>query len=120
MSNIKPGLPCRVWINLFDDNLNLLGSALTFGGLVDQPTIREGSSDCTISLSIESRMSDLQRAQCHRWTDQEQRQRHPSDSGFSFISTLMMWAAVWGQLMFGHRWFPGFRLSRRFAPDEHG
>ena len=58
MSNIKPGLPCRVWINLFDDNLNLLGSALTFGGLVDQPTISEGSSDCTISLSIESRMSD--------------------------------------------------------------
>jgi len=97
LGNIRQGLPCRIWVNFFDDSMNVIGSALTWAGRVDQPTITEGADACTISLSVESRLSDLQRAQCHRWTDQDQRQRYPSDDGFSFVNTLQLWAAVWGK-----------------------
>ena len=96
MGAIQQGQPCRIWVNLFDDSMNLLGTVLTYAGLVDQPTIDEAAEKCSITLQIENRLSDLQRAQYHRWTDQDQRLRHPSDDGFKFVNTLVNWYASWG------------------------
>jgi hypothetical protein len=96
LTAVQQGLPCRIWVNLFNDDLEMIGTVLTYGGLIDQPTIQEGANGCTIAISVESRLSDLQRAQTRRWTDQEQRQRHPADTGFSFVNTLQLWAAAWG------------------------
>lgn len=96
LSNIQQGKACRVWVNVFDSSLNVIGSALSYAGLIDQPTIEEGAEKCTITVSVESRLSDLQRAPMPRWTDQQQRLRYPTDDGFKFVQTLQLWAAVFG------------------------
>jgi len=96
LTAVVQGNPVKIWINLFDTNLNVIGTVLAYQGLMDQPTIDEGGDKCSITIAIENRLSDLQRAQSRRWTDQEQRSRYPNDDGFKFANTIINWWATWG------------------------
>jgi hypothetical protein len=95
-TEIKQGLPCQVWIVLMSAAGVPVDSIGCFNGLMDGADIDEGPESSTITISVESRLSDLQRAQNHRLTDSDQRQRFPSDDAFKWTAQLMDWNGAWG------------------------
>lgn len=67
-----------------------------FSGYMDQMTIDEGDETSTISVSVESRLIDLQRPRNRRYTAENQKIRYPSDKGFDFIESLQDQRLSWG------------------------
>lgn len=67
-----------------------------FLGNMDQPEIDIGTETCTISIAVENRLSDLQRARGGRYTDQDQRARHPNDWGLQYVSVCSDIFISWG------------------------
>lgn len=59
-----------------------------FSGLTDVPQIDETGIDATISLSIESRLIDLERSNDRRWTPEDQAIEDATDLGFEFVAGL--------------------------------
>lgn len=59
-----------------------------FSGLMDTFEITDDGKSATISLSIENILLLGQRSKISRYTDEEQRKKHPSDKGFEFINRL--------------------------------
>ena len=71
-----------------------------FVGYMDQMTIEEGPDSCTISLSLESRLVDLERPRPIRFTTESQRMRFPNktpDKAFEFINDLQTKPLMWGR-----------------------
>ena len=59
-----------------------------FVGTMDQMNISEGAETSTISLSVESKMIDLERARIRRYTDANQQARFSGDLAFEFVTRL--------------------------------
>lgn len=95
-TEVQLGLPAKVYLVLMDENVNPVDAISCYVGRMDQPSIVEGTDSDVISIAIENRLSDLQRAQFRRLTDQDQRREFPNDDGFKFITTLQDWVGAWG------------------------
>lgn len=70
---------------------------LLFSGYMDQMNIDEGPDTCTIVVSVESKLIDLERARVFRYTDASQKSRFPADKGFEFVEDLQDKRFNWGR-----------------------
>ena len=70
-------------------------STVVFTGEMDQMNVQLGPETVTISLDIESRLVDLQRARIRRYTDADQRLRFPNDLAFEFVTRLQNESLEW-------------------------
>ena len=70
--------------------------AIAFQGFMDVPTISEGVTTSTISISLENRLIILSRAKMRRYDTQDQSIDYPSDLGFQFVPYLQDWEGAWG------------------------
>lgn len=96
LTDVQLGAPAKIWFGLMA-NGSLIGSPyLIFSGLVDQPSLEVDAQTLTISLALESRMSDLARPSGRRYTAADQRLRYPDDTGFNWVETLNDIALRWG------------------------
>ena len=68
----------------------------TFQGRLDVPEIVDGGDDCTIQISYESRLIDLERARERRYTHEDQQIDSPGDKGFEFVTLIQDQTVVWG------------------------
>lgn len=68
-----------------------------FGGLMDVMTINDSAESATISITIESRLVELERVRPFRYTDQSHKLRYPTDDFFSFVPALQDREIVWGR-----------------------
>ena len=68
-----------------------------FGGLMDVMTISDSGEASTISLTVESRLVELERIRPFRYTDNSQKLRHPTDDFFSFVPALQDREILWGR-----------------------
>ena len=73
-----------------------VASYTVFSGLMDVMSITEDGETCTINISAESRLIDLERARVRRYTSEDQKQLHPSDSGFDFVASIQEQQIEWG------------------------
>jgi hypothetical protein len=64
-------------------------------GLIDGPSFDIGDKTCSISISIESEMSDLQRARGGRLTTCDQRSRYPWDACCDIVSQIQDKLLLW-------------------------
>lgn len=79
----------KVWLGFMDASGNLINDPIpAFQGLIDAPEVDMSVETSTISIAVESRLADLQRARGGRLTDSDQRSRHPSDGGLQYVSRL--------------------------------
>jgi hypothetical protein len=69
---------------------------ILFRGLMDTPSFSQGET-LTITLSVESRFSQWDRPQVRRYTNEDQRSRYPSDTGFQAVEQSTEKKIVWGQ-----------------------
>ena len=67
-----------------------------FSGYMDQMTIDEGVETCTIGLTLESRLIDLERPRNRRYTSENQKTRFPNDEAFDFVESLQGQRLAWG------------------------
>jgi hypothetical protein len=93
------GRPCVVWIGALDLNTAaLIGQPYkVFSGRMDLMTINEGPEDCTIALTAESRLVDLERARERRYDHQDQQLTSPGDRFFEYVPSIVEAELQWGK-----------------------
>jgi hypothetical protein len=96
MSDIQLGAPVTIWFALFDVNCNIIGTPYPyFVGTVDQPVLQIGVDALTISLKLENRLVNLQRANMRRYTSADQDIYYPGDTAFNWVEILNDQALLW-------------------------
>lgn len=89
MEHLTTSGKAQVYLALFNSAGAMIADPYpAYVGLMDQPIIDLGAETVTISIAVENRLSDLNRARGGRLTDQDQRQRHPNDQGLLYVSVL--------------------------------
>ena len=68
-----------------------------FGGFMDVMTIEDTPEGGTVSLTVESRLVELERTRSFRYTDENHKTRHPNDTFFSYVSSLQDKEILWGR-----------------------
>jgi hypothetical protein len=94
LNDIQLGAPVTIWFALFGDGA-LTSITKLCVGTVDKPTIPISPDAITITLAIENRMINLQRASNRRYTSGDQNYYYPDDSGFLHVEELGDIALVW-------------------------
>jgi hypothetical protein len=95
-TEIQQGAPVTISFGLLDAGGSIIGVPYPlFVGTVDQPKFRVGTQEMTITLSLESKLANLQRANQRRYTDADQRLYYPGDSFCGFVSQLADQALLW-------------------------
>jgi hypothetical protein len=96
MTDIQPGLQALLWLGLMTDTGVLIGTPYqVFSGIIDKPSISVGADTMSITLNLESRMIDFQRASNRRYTSADQRSHYAHDSGFDFVERLNDYVGKW-------------------------
>lgn len=91
------GRLCAVHFGIVDGN-----SSEIFEGFMDQMVIDEGPETCTVTLTVENRLVDLERPRVLRFTDQSQQARLSrlgvtTDKGLQFVDSLQNKVIAWGK-----------------------
>lgn len=98
INDAQQGLPGKVYVGLLDENRNVIADPVeSFVGRLDVPEITDGAETCTINISYESRLIDLQKPREFRYTHESQKVFDASDRGFEFVTTIQDKSVSWGQ-----------------------
>lgn len=65
-------------------------------GLMDTPDFNQ-DKELSISLKVESRFAQWDNPKVRRFTNEDQKSRYPTDTGFQFVETSVEKAIYWGQ-----------------------
>jgi hypothetical protein len=97
LTDIRQGAAAKKWLALFDANGTLLGTPyLYFSGQVDKPSFSVGGEKMEVSLTLENRMINGQRANMRRYCSADQALDYPLDSGFDWVEAENEIALRWG------------------------
>jgi len=69
---------------------------LIFDGRMDVMAIEDNGDTVNISLSLESRLIDLERSRVRRYTTEDQKINFPNDRGFDYVADLTDKVVNWG------------------------
>lgn len=98
LDEVEQGRVGSLYLGLLDDTGQLVDDpVLLFQGRVDVPEIADDIDTCTITISYESRLIDLTRAQEWRYTDESQKALFAGDRGFEYVTTIQDKEVVWGR-----------------------
>ncbi len=98
IADAQQGLPGRVWIGFLDAAGALIVDPVqVFTGRLDVPQIADGAETCTITISYESRLIDLNRPREFRYTHESQQVLFPGDLGFAYVAGLQDKEITWGR-----------------------
>jgi hypothetical protein len=93
---VRENSQATLWLGMLDQNSNVIGDPVQlFQGSLDVPTLTEGADTCTISITAESPLIDLNRAPNRRFTDVDQQIDYPGDTGFAAVQLLQDFRIVW-------------------------
>jgi hypothetical protein len=99
MSDVQQGAPATIYFALLNPVTGAIEGAPypIFVGTVDKPTLSMGVPTISISLALESRLADLQRATLRRYTtaDQQGVGGYPTDTSMNWIESLNDQATKW-------------------------
>jgi len=96
LTDIQIGAPATLWLALLHEGVFVGTPAKLFAGAMDQPSCSAGTDKITISIALETKMTNLKRASCSRYTAADQQVRHPADKGFNWVERLNDIALKWG------------------------
>jgi hypothetical protein len=99
LNECRQSFPANIYIAAVD----LYSGALlatpykSWGGYTDVPTIAADGQTCTVTISVETRLVDLQRAPEWTYTHSDQQIFSPGDDGFKFVAGLQNTTVNWGK-----------------------
>lgn len=89
-------LPGKVWIGALDANNAVIADPfLAFEGRLDVPDIIDDGETCTVTVSYESRLIDLERPRERRITHEDQQIDYPGDRFREYVAGLPDQVIVW-------------------------
>ena len=68
-----------------------------FGGYMNTMAIEDSGETSNITLTVESKLVELNRPRVRRYTHESQKSRYPTDTFFSFVADLQDKDIVWGR-----------------------
>lgn len=77
-------------------NALIADPVLAFSGRLDTALIEESGDTCTVLVTFESRLIDLERPRERRYTDEDQQAEYAGDLGFQYIAGLQDRVLKWG------------------------
>lgn len=87
------GRVCNIYLGVMGEQVfNQL-----FSGYMDQMNIEESGETCTITMAVENKLIDLERARVARFTSGYQKSLYPNDLGLDFIEDLQDKKIPWGR-----------------------
>lgn len=98
MADIVTGKPATLSLVLLDPLTGgIIGTPIpTYVGMIDMPEVTEGGDDISITLHLETNLTNLQRANRKLYTSAEQKRTYPNDTGFDRVAPLVSTANQWG------------------------
>lgn len=105
LNEVRQNYPVKIWFGAISTANPAIDNApvvvadpwQAFSGRIDVPTVDEGGDTSTISITVESRLIDLNRSRERRYTDADQQSEFPGDLGFSYVPALQDWTGTWGK-----------------------
>jgi len=88
------GRECRIYFGVVSSPTDYIE---IFSGELDQMTVVEEGSTCTISVTAENVLIKLERPVVRRFTNQDQKSRYPNDKGLEFVASLQNKELFWGR-----------------------
>lgn len=96
LRDVRMGAPAKIWFGLMA-NGSLIGTPyLVFSGTVDKPNVQIDEKTASITLALENRLVNLQRANQRRYTAADQKLAYPTDMAFNWVESLNDIALRWG------------------------
>lgn len=96
LAQARQGLAGKVWIGALDaSNAVIADPFLAYEGRLDVPEIADEGETCTVTVSYESRLIDLERPRERRITHEDQQIDYPGDLGREYVAGLQNAEIVW-------------------------
>ena len=89
------GSVCNVYFGVTEPTRAM---SVVFSGFVDQMVVTEGADSCTIAVTVENKLIDLERPRSRRYTQKDQESRYPGDRGLEFVESLQTKEIFWGKV----------------------
>lgn len=98
INETRQGKPVRVWLGFLNASFQVINAPFrVFRGRMDVPTLEEGATSTTISISCENLLIDGKRPRERRYTDEDQQSRFSGDRFFEYVAITQLWNGVWGK-----------------------
>lgn len=92
------GRRAKVYLGFLNNNFQLVADpTVIFDGRMDTIEIVDGGPTATITMLVENRLRDLDRARTRRYTDADQQSRYPNDRGLEYVPALQEIDIPWGR-----------------------
>lgn len=97
LNDIVYGKPGKVWFGVLDATGAIVADpkVLMSGKLDNCEVDEEDPLNCTIVLSIENKLADLQRPREWRLTHEHQQELYPGDKGLEYVASLVDKVVIW-------------------------
>lgn len=90
------GRTCIIRVAVLDADYHILTDpVIIFRGRIDQQKIRLGKYG-TITMTVENRLADWDRARVGRFNNEDHQARHPGDRFFEYVPQMVERALNWG------------------------
>jgi len=86
----------KVYLGVLSSGAVVASPYQLFDGRMDVLTIDDSGETATITMTAESRLIDLERPRLRRYTSEDQKLRHPTDTGLDFVAALQEKEIAWG------------------------
>ena len=96
LNDFQAGAPAQIYFGLMSNGALIGTPYLIFSGQIDQPTIDMSTQTASITLALESKLTNLMRPTARRYTAADQHLAYPDDIGFNWVETLNDIALRWG------------------------
>lgn len=91
------GRALTVKLGAMDENNDVIADpVIMFSGFMDTMMLTESGESSTITIDVENKLIQMDRARVRRFTDNDQRIDHPNDDGFSFVTKIQDREIKWG------------------------
>jgi hypothetical protein len=96
ITDVQIGAPVKIWIGSWVNGALHGTPYLLWQGGMGQPVVTPDPEKFSIMLALQTRMAQLSRATCRRYTAADQRLFYSDDSGFNWVEILNDIALIWG------------------------
>lgn len=91
------GRAARIWLGFLDaGHVPVADPFKLFQGRIDVTDIDIGET-IAVTVAVESRLVDWERARTRRFTDQDQKMSWPADRGLEFVQAVTDMELIWGR-----------------------
>lgn len=97
LTDCQPSGPVSIWLGAWQNGALLGTPYLLWTGTMGQPQPMPDPEKFTIRLELQTKMAQLSRPTCRRYTAADQRLYYPDDCGFNWVEILNDIALIWGQ-----------------------